>query len=166
MAQHTPGQQCNECEGFCLYTPVNVVNILAATDDHLQGLMHYGHSRDLRQAMSAVQEMQDALVKLTDAVETRRPDHESYMMLCAHEARAAIANATESAAKHTQGPWENRVDIDHYPAWIDENPALFAQSVRKFLADHPGDQWDCRISTFAGYIVRLTAIAKATGSQA
>lgn len=64
-------------------------------------------------------------------------------------------------AKHTPGAAVSRVDVDHYPAWIDEYPVLFAQSVRGFLADHPGDQWDCRISIFGGYIVRLTAVAKA-----
>jgi hypothetical protein len=54
----------------------------------------------------------------------------------------------------------SRTDIDHYPAWIEAHPDLFAQSVLRFLAQHPSEQWDCRISTFAGYIVRLTAIHK------
>lgn len=57
-------------------------------------------------------------------------------------------------------PTPNRNDRDHWPAWIDENPVLFAKSVREFLADHPAEQWDCRISMFA-YCIRLTATAKA-----
>jgi hypothetical protein len=38
-----------------------VMKVLAATDDHLQGLMHYGHSHDLREAMATVQELVEAL---------------------------------------------------------------------------------------------------------
>lgn len=90
---HARGAQ-HVCEGICRHTPVNVRQVLEATDDHLQALQHYAHSHDLRKAMTAVQEMQDALVKLADAVETRRPDHEGYLMLCANEARVAMSNAT------------------------------------------------------------------------
>ena len=75
-----------------------VMNVLNRTDDHLQALQHYGHSHDLRQAMSAVQQLLDSLAKLADAVETRRPDHEAYLSLCALEARAVIAMATGVAA--------------------------------------------------------------------
>ena len=57
----------------------------------------------------------------------------------------------------------SRVDIDHYPVWIDENPALFAQSVRQFLENHPAELWDCRIGKHA-YLIRLTATAKASGA--
>lgn len=38
-----------------------VMAVLRATDDHLQGLQHYGHSHDLREAMSTVGQMEDAL---------------------------------------------------------------------------------------------------------
>lgn len=97
-ASHSYGPDCEECEGFCLHTRIDVANILCATDDHLQKLQHYGHSRDLRQAMSAVQRMQDALTKLADAVETRKPEHEGYLTLCAREAREALARATHGMA--------------------------------------------------------------------
>jgi hypothetical protein len=68
------------------------------------------------------------------------------------------------SAQHTPGPQASRIDIDFWPAWMDENPALFVQRVREFLDQHPEDKWECRIGKFA-YLVRLTAIAKATGSQ-
>jgi len=41
--------------------PQSVLTILAATDDHLQSLQHYGHSHDLREAMNTVAQMLDAL---------------------------------------------------------------------------------------------------------
>lgn len=69
-----------------------------------------------------------------------------------------------SAAKHTQWPEVTRVSRDHSPAWIDENPALFVKSVREFLAEYPAEHWDCSVSQWAYGIVRLTAIAKTTGS--
>lgn len=56
-------------------------------------------------------------------------------------------------------PETTRVDRDHYPAWMDENPAAFVASVREFLDAHPSDRWECRISKVA-YLVRLTAIPK------
>jgi hypothetical protein len=95
---HTTGSQCAECGGFCLNTPVTVMNILNHTDDHLQALQHYGHSRDLRQATGAVRQLLDSLAKLADAVETRKPEHEGYLSLCAAEARAALALATGAAS--------------------------------------------------------------------
>ena len=65
------------------------------------------------------------------------------------------------STNHAPGPEVTRVDRDHYPAWINENPALFAKSVREFLAEHPAEQWECRLSMF-GYRIRLTAVAKAS----
>lgn len=38
-----------------------VMQALGEVDDHLQGLQHYGHSNDLREAMSTVGQMLDAL---------------------------------------------------------------------------------------------------------
>lgn len=63
------------------------------------------------------------------------------------------------------GPEVARVDRDHWPAWIDEHPELFVKSVRAFLAEHPPEQWNCRISQWAYGIVRLTAIPKATSQE-
>jgi hypothetical protein len=40
--------------------------VLAATDDHLQALQHYGHSHDLRQAMG---QAEDLIVSLRACVE-------------------------------------------------------------------------------------------------
>lgn len=67
------------------------------------------------------------------------------------------------SAKHT--PETTRVDVDFYPAWMDENPALFVQRVREFLADHPAEHWERHIGEFACR-VRFTAIAKINGDAA
>lgn len=62
-------------------------------------------------------------------------------------------------------PETSRVDRDHFPAWMDENPALFVASVREFLDAHPAEEWECRVSKFA-YLTRLTAVRKAAAPPA
>lgn len=49
-----------------------VMQVLATTDDHLQQLQHYAHSHDLRNAMSTVGKMLDALVVAREFISTDR----------------------------------------------------------------------------------------------
>ena len=59
---------------------VPVMQVLRDTDDHLQQLQHYGHSRGLREAMSAVQEMQDLLTEAyTGAFDANPVAHSNWL---------------------------------------------------------------------------------------
>jgi hypothetical protein len=68
-----------------------VLAVLAATDDHLQALQHYGHSRDLRLAMDTVGKMLDALQHLVRWHDQLTPSD-------IQRAKAVIAEATGSAS--------------------------------------------------------------------
>lgn len=99
-AQHTPGLDCEECEGPCLQSTPQVLTLLASVDDHLQAMMHYGHSREQRVAMSVVQDLLDALVELRDVARCLQPTclaDERAKERRIERADAAIARATGSA---------------------------------------------------------------------
>lgn len=73
-------------------TPVKpVMAVLNATDDHLQGLQHYAHSHDLREAMSTVGQLQDALAHLIRW-------HDQLTPADIARAKAILAKATGAAA--------------------------------------------------------------------
>lgn len=77
------------------HTAPSVMDVLRATDDHLQAMQHYGHSHDLRQAMSAVQDVLDALQRMLDVFyeDPMGADHSG----AAEQAYEAIARATGAA---------------------------------------------------------------------
>jgi hypothetical protein len=56
------------------------------------------NARRIVHCVNAHDELVMALEKLADAVETRKPEHEGYLLMCAHEARAALALARGAAA--------------------------------------------------------------------
>lgn len=79
-------------ERFAQATNTNKDDVWAIYAEQLRG--------DAAAALEAagMPDLVRALVKLADAVETRKPEHEGYLVLCAQEARAAVAKATGSAA--------------------------------------------------------------------
>lgn len=100
-AKHNPGGQCDACEGFCLVKR-SVMEVLRATDDHLQKLQHYGHSHELRSAMAAVQEVLDAL----DALVNRNATicaNEVTLPLASHTAALRALRAARSALAKAKG---------------------------------------------------------------
>lgn len=114
-----PGTRDSLHTGAATPTAKPLMQVLSEMDDHLQGLMHYGHSHAFREAMVTVQETLDALQKsatamggistiLTDMALRMRDVHallsqelqgEAGMLRWhADQARAAIAKATRAAA--------------------------------------------------------------------
>lgn len=71
--------------------------MLGEVDDHLQGLQHYGHSHQLREAMSVVQDMQEALQKTARVQGVAFEYDLDAMDEAVKAARAAIARATGAA---------------------------------------------------------------------
>lgn len=77
-----------------------VMQALGEVDDHLQALMHYAHSHDLREAMSTVQGLLDVLQTIVRVADGRTLpgnlilDENSPLM---DAARDALAKATGSA---------------------------------------------------------------------
>lgn len=80
----------------------SLMAVLAATDDHLQAMQHYGHSHDLREAMSTVQDLLEAartyaMRYAQDEAAEDGPEHTGCSEQQACDARAlfaALAKAT------------------------------------------------------------------------
>lgn len=73
-----------------------VMAVLNATDDHLQKLMHYGHSHDLRQAMSAVHDLIEAAQAAWNCIGELPPTQARVEV--AQMLQAAIEKATGEAS--------------------------------------------------------------------
>lgn len=72
-----------------------VMQVLNAVDDHLQVMQHYAHSHDLREAMSTVQDVLEALLELLAYADgLHRMDNDGVDYVTFPNARAAIARAT------------------------------------------------------------------------
>lgn len=73
----------------------SVMDNLREVDDHLQGLMHYGHSHQLRDAMSVVLDMQEALAEFVKQWNACGPnsDFGRYFQRVHTQARAAQKRA-------------------------------------------------------------------------
>jgi hypothetical protein len=67
------------------------MDVLRETDDHLQALQHYDHSRDLREAMNTVGQLQDALAHVLRWHDQLKPAD-------IKRAKAILDKATGSAA--------------------------------------------------------------------
>jgi hypothetical protein len=84
------------------------IQALGEVDDHLQGLMHYGHSRDLRVGMAAVQELVAAvrpMVAMTRAEALEKDAHGMRFMYCRCDALNPCwdGRPTDVAGQHWGG---------------------------------------------------------------
>lgn len=65
---------------------------------------------------------------------------------------------TQSSSNFSDG-FKSRTEIEMWPAWIEENPVLFARKIMEFKNDHPSEEWKHHISLHTS-TVKLIAIRR------
>lgn len=65
---------------------------------------------------------------------------------------------TKSSSHFSEG-FKSRCEIEMWPAWIEENPGLFARHVMDFKNEYPSEEWKHHIS-FHSKTVKLIAIRR------